>query len=201
MWDHNGDTRERGVALVELTFVLPLLVFLVLGALEFARLSRTIQLSTALGREAASWSYRTCADFDEPEGWEASAARTTECLQRITAGASAVPGMLSLRMLADELEHGGDFTIIVSIYRVDNNSAELRRLAVAGEEGDRGRVSRFTAAGGELRGPIGLPADAVSRRNRIVVVEVYYPFLPLFYGVPTLGSVFGRFDYYDSALL
>ncbi len=197
----NRDRFESGVALLELAIILPLLVFIVFNALEFARLSRVIQVSVVLAREAVSWSYRSCGDFDEPGGWSLSVQRTTECLQKVVNTGDTSPAAPSILSLARQLEPAGDFSIIVSVYRSGESGGPLRLVSIAGEEADRGRVTRFQAVGNELQGPVTLDAAAVRRRGRIAVAEIYYPFFPIFRGVPTLGSVLGRFDYYDAALL
>lgn len=73
---------ETGTAILELAIVLPVLVLLALGAIEFSRALQHMQVAVAASRELASLVYRDCA-ADPAGDPQASAPNQAEILHKI----------------------------------------------------------------------------------------------------------------------
>jgi hypothetical protein len=171
-----GDVlTEVGVAVLELAICMPLVILLFLVTLEIAQLLRVTQLANVLSREAGNVVFRSCSDFAEPAGLDATKNRTTDCLQQALTGPDGVQN------LASSLTFPFDAEIIVSIYRYDDapNSGVPSLWLVSRIDGCPqcaiGTSKFFIDFGqNQIDGPnVTIPASEVTMQTRFVVSEVY----------------------------
>ena len=111
-----GHFHDNGVAMVEFTICIPLLLFLFLATLEIAQLLRVTQITNVLSREVGNVAFRYCADFSDPGGMDATKTRTANCLQQVLQGETGV------QTLATSLGLPFQFEIIVSVFRYDDTA-------------------------------------------------------------------------------
>lgn len=55
LWFHDFRKTQRGQAVVEMALVLPILIMLIFGIIEFGRILNTYMIVTNLSREGARW--------------------------------------------------------------------------------------------------------------------------------------------------
>ena len=214
-------TSERGVALLELALVFPFIMLVVLAAVEIKRFIAVVQQTQVLAREAASISFRDCADFKEPEGETSTVNldRTRRCVVELlgtpvqTAGtvsnaaiAATKPG---IQTFANSYGDSEATTVVVSVFRYndagDSNPAtgtltQIARINEQPESQFGPRNSGFSVAGQRITGQVELNEDFVRAHERIVIVEVYSHYEPILNFIPLLGKVLER-EVYEVAIL
>lgn len=150
-------SSERGVAIIELAIVLPMLILLFFGAIELVRALQMQERMTVLTKEAANIMFRDCLELDEPALTQA-------------AGADACMN----KALAD-IDNASRFVMpgalwILSLY--DKDSATPGNL--------KARVSSAGAPASRFdTNPV--PNGLLLSQGKIVTAEVFFTYRPLFH--------------------
>lgn len=113
---------EGGAALVELALVVPFIIVIVFGSLEFTRILKVYHLASSLSREGANLGYRQCLIKDDPNSQQS----VQQCLnERVPTNK-----VISLRQFAAQLTPNA--RVIVSAYRLErhNNIDYLAKVAL-----------------------------------------------------------------------
>jgi hypothetical protein len=134
-----GREQQRGGVLLELVLILPMLIFIAVLGVEFARQLRYTKIAMGLSKEAANLAYRECADIKTMV--------TTPCLQMVEA---------KMSRFADNIVPGATIRVAVSIN--DGVNTYERILPAAGPG--------CTAAGG-LTALANVHQVAVCGRSRV----------------------------------
>ena len=202
---HNN---QSGIAMVELSIVLPILLLVILSCIELKRYMALVQQAQVLAREAASQAYKSCSDFSEPEGDNSNVNldRTQRCVVGILgtptrttsplgtnapearARSSALSSSASIEATAVGLETFANrlisANITVSIYRYDDLgdgdplTNVTLRLASIGQ-----KASLLRLSGNSISGRITLDENFISANQRLAIAEVfaqYQPIIPFF---------------------
>ena len=168
---------ENGNAIVELAFVIPLLVGLIFGGIEFSRSLKYSQAAVTFSREAASLALRRCAGYLDSE-------EALNCLnlRRVTIEDFAntmFPGTeiaLSLYRYEGPINGGGTFIRI----NISDERNHLSKFGIGGQSG-QGRLE-----GTSLTGPI---RPEVLYQNRVIVIgEAFVPYPSLVGMFPSIYS-------------
>ena len=217
-----GEGSERGVAILELAFALPFLLMVIFCSAEIKRYISAMQNAQVLSRETASMSFRSCADFFEPEGQfsNVNLDRSRRCLVDILGTPSIIPGVLSvapiqatapgIQTFSNNLFGANFSSIVVSLFRYDDlgdgdpTTGVLREMAKVGEYVDASqnidRRSRFQIVGNTLVGKITLNEAFFQSQERVVVVEVFSDYRPILGFVPIFGRMIPQ-EVYEVAIL
>ena len=168
--------EQKGVALIELALILPLIALLVFTGLEFSRSLKHIQLAAALSREVASLALRECiSDSDE---------RVPYCLEIIQADIEE----FGSRLISDT-------ELIVSIYRYHREDNNFKRV---GSAGGSKYASRFEEEEEGLTDS--LHVSLTGAETVIAIGEAYVPFYAIVSKVEKyLGYQSGV--YYDATIM
>lgn len=218
-------SRDSGVAILELAIVLPFLLLVILCSVEIKRYMALIQQAQVFTREAASQTYRSCADFNEPEG-EFSGVnldRTRRCVVDILGAPVTANGLVpnlvdpslpiapivtandGLQTFADNLLGVNASNIVVSVYRYDNGTGIIRELAKIGEytniAENINRTSRFQLVANSIVSTNAtLDVNFMQNHQRVVIVEVFSQYEPVIGFVPIFGNLIAR-EVYEIAIL
>jgi hypothetical protein len=160
--------EERGIAIVELALVAPLLFFLSLGCLELVSALRGLQVATAISRELANVVYRRCSisalDLVNSQEFDLD-----YCLSSST---NYVQGRLA--------NVASDAQFVVSFYRYDPTkktvSLDSMFKTTNAESGSRFKLSDFNDKEHLTK--------AVSGVETIILAEVYLPHTVLSMPIP-----------------
>ena len=185
--------NDTGKVLLELILVIPILLMIPAGVMEFARFIRLDQIAVVYSQETANRAYRQCTDFSEvrrdpssisPVGiFDAAATKraTEECLVQVAA--------LTYGSLQDYLP-GSEIVISVYRYQFDESQSpppsELTLVASFPPfaNGDNFKTSHIETDGSTLiklkptQRAILSPTEA-ALRQRIVVAEVSFRYVPV----------------------
>ena len=179
----SSERSSRGAAYVELIIILPILVLIAFGCIEFSNAIRTQQALALIGREAGNKVFRRCADLN-------TSADLQECLQdRYNELINASDNALLLR----SQNPSQNLDVIVRLYKYDNDcssgpcptlqavyplSATTTKPGV--QANSQFSNSDFLDSGGRFRG--------VLDSNRVVVTgEVFLAYKPV---IPFIGNWF-----------
>lgn len=163
------NTPQSGHAILELAIVLPLLVLLAAGGLEFSRYLEAAEVSRTLSRELTGVAYRECAS---PHESVASPWYDPQlCLQTVVSHLLARTGAI-----APHAE------FLVSLYNYDDDGA-VSRDGYYGQRNYRTRfsVERMNAADTDL-------GDMMRAYGTVVVGEVFLPYRPIYNIAPWMGE-------------
>lgn len=181
----NRLSDEKGVAMVELALSIPLLFFMVFGALEYSRSFKQMQISATLSREAASVAYRNCGGDEEGP-------RIQGCIFDV-----------QTRMTAYAKSLVPDSQVIISIYNRDTSASAPKRLHMSPinavpYKGTVSFASKFSAGSSKI---IGVPDDnAINDHKRVVIAEAFVPFDAI---IPGFSTIFNGLtdNFYDATIL
>lgn len=139
--------NERGIALVELALVVPVLFFIILAAVEYGMLLKKYEQLSHISREAANSAFRECATQATPQACiDTVTARSTQAAQVLVPGAA----------------------VILSLYRYDSTMRRTQLQAVNQATANaRGFTTRYS--------PGSFSATTINNDNKTVVAsEVFY---------------------------
>lgn len=163
---------SRGAAILELAFVLPILVLVVISGIEFSRGLQRMQIATALSREVASIAAREC--YYDIAGDPTQKALEEQALLSCLNGCA-----LSIRNVAQRLAPGSE--ILVGVYAYDSTVAANQALdfhsAVLGQNSTK--FAWKDASAGLVGGTIGSQVKLLTSRpprGNIYVGEAYVPY-------------------------
>jgi Flp pilus assembly protein TadG len=159
----------RGAAILELAFVLPVLVLVVFGGIEFSRALQRMQIATALSREIASLAYRD--PIADPAGDPDKGGKDAQAiLDQLNRSA------IDVTNLAQKLVPGSE--ILVSVYRYDptapTNTTVDFHSNLPGKYSTR--FSWLDRNNGIVGSKIGSQEKRLNTRGYLVVGESYVPY-------------------------
>lgn len=155
------ESPERGVALVELSIIIFVLLVFITAGFEFASALQQHERASMLSRQAAASAYRQCSA-------EVDSTAAESCLQGVVEHfedfvAEALPGM----------------EVIISMYRHDHEDLScplaFQAFSIVGGDHFRSRISAFSQ-GTSRSNEQTISADMVCTQRVVVAAEVFVPY-------------------------
>lgn len=146
----------RGQAIVELALILPLLLVIVFGTVEYSHMFMTALRASNLSREIANTAFRDCAFV----GDLAMKGCLTTNVERVRNEGNVV--------LPDFSAQG---MVIASAYEQDIGSSPPVRLIAQRTGGSGDFTSRYDVNG--------VDPELLAKHERIVIGEILYPYTPV----------------------
>ncbi len=172
---NNADSK--GSVLMEFALVLPFIFLLFIGSVEFSRGLRVKEMMSALGREAASQSFRQCGADESNNVCTPNFSTADACLTRVQVQSFGLAQLV--------LSNSVPLRLSLSLYRYDADSDTIFSI---------GRSRDALGAVGESKFNTQAIRDqyySLIKTHRIIAIsEVYYDFSPLFSGGWLKGSTF-----------
>ena len=177
--NHKCSTSNyKGLVLVELSFVLPILLILILGSVELTNSLRIHTNLHTLARELSAAAFRECTIQAYGELTTEMAAETTTCLQGVLTGTENLRSTLL-----------PDSQIVLSVFKWDENEDEnqepVRLAFVESEEAPASprldKTDFYESSDQELN-------LTLQQQEVLSYVEFYYPYKPF---VPAIAKMFG----------
>jgi hypothetical protein len=181
---HTASSTElrtnRGMALAELAMVLPLLVLIFAGTVEYSRMFSAKEIMALAAREAANKAFRECFDTQQ--------SMCTNSQTRLDACLNYYAGEI-FEVVKKVLP---SVTLTVSMYTLDQKTGFPNRIGITFDPANNNSTeTRFDSAivEGNLK-------QVLQKQNVVVISEVFYDFPVLF-----------RFDFipkvqlYEAAIL
>jgi len=189
---NNNNNTQYGVGFIELVLVLPLILALFLGAVEFSRELRVKLKATAVSKQLGDAVFRACwADVRNDTSTPTTTANT--CLTSINTAA--------LRVLVDSIVPGAK--AILSIWRCEStgglstgtNPVFVNPVFVILPTSSTNPATKFnipTSAATQFAGTVPDSLGGLcSRSSPIITAEVFAPYAPL---IPVFPSFFNAIN-------
>lgn len=172
----------RGAAYIELILVLPILILIVLGCLEFSNAIRTQQALAMISREAGNKIFRRCSEINE-------ASALQDCVRL---GYSEVYNSSTTALTLRTQDTAQRLDLIVGVYKYDNdctgNSCPTLDAVFPGTSINRPEIQASSRFSRSHFFDSGARYNQLLGDNRVVVTgEVFLAYTPI---IPFVGNLF-----------